>query len=50
MRTLGRELAPGRALLFLLVADADVPAVREQLGPYGGELAVSEVTEGATDE
>jgi uncharacterized membrane protein len=43
MRELGATLAPGHALLFALVSDADWGLLRDRLAPYGGEIVTSEV-------
>lgn len=37
LRELGRGLAPGRALLCVLVPEEDRPALLARLAPYGGE-------------
>jgi uncharacterized membrane protein len=43
MRRFGKELAPGHAALFALVADVDWAALRERLAPLGGTFAVSQL-------
>jgi uncharacterized membrane protein len=43
MRTFGKELGPGHAALFALVADVDWALLHERLSPYGGEVAASEL-------
>lgn len=37
LKELGRRLEPGRALLCVLVAEEDRPALLARLEPYGGE-------------
>jgi len=43
MRELGANLAPGHALLFALVSDADWALVRDRLAPLAGEIVTSEI-------
>jgi uncharacterized membrane protein len=43
MRRLGKELPPGHAALFALVAKVDWERLHERLAPYGGEVAASEL-------
>ena len=43
LRRIGGTLEPGRAAVFALVGDADWAAVRERLGPYGGDVVASDV-------
>ena len=43
MRKFGKELQPGHAALFALVADVNWALLHERLAPYGGEVAASEL-------
>lgn len=45
MRNFGKELPPGHAALFALVADVSWPILHDRLAPYGGEVAASELDE-----
>ncbi len=43
MRELGATLAPGHALLFALVSEADWALLGERLAPFAGEIVTSEI-------
>jgi uncharacterized membrane protein len=44
IRAFGDELAPGKAILCVLLEEEKLPSLRERLEPYGGETIVAEAT------